>query len=309
MKRFLAFPVLAALAATASAQDQLCLEGCTPGYWKNHVERWDGLDGDDFTNSVTYDMSFNGVMGVGENESGLPDEATLLDAISMGGGGLRALNRHAGAAVASSDTGILYQYSTQDVIDLYRDAVGADAGPNDINSAHHALEAANEAGCPLSNDYVASDCFATEEDDDCPCSNPDPAGGCANSTGMGGRIEPSGSGSVTADDLVFSASQLPADRLVIWLMAPENNRVPFRDGLLCVSPGDQKIIRFPNQMATADGTSTLGPGIVSTACNDLVDIACIEAGSVWYFQLWFRDEMGPCGSGAGTTNAVSVSFY
>ncbi|MDA8959725.1 hypothetical protein N9F46_00765, partial [bacterium] len=79
-------------------------EGCTPGYWKNHLERWDGVGSNDFTQSVVASLSFNGVFGVTSTESGLAETATLFDATSLMGGGLEALNRHAAAAAASADS-------------------------------------------------------------------------------------------------------------------------------------------------------------------------------------------------------------
>jgi len=123
-------------------------EGCTPGYWKNHTNRWDGVGLDDFTTNIhTFDL-FNTVFGVTPIQSQMGNSQTLLDAVNLKGGKIFALNRHAAAALASADS-VSYAYTVQQVIDLYRDAVGADVGPETIQSAKAKLEAANEAGCPL----------------------------------------------------------------------------------------------------------------------------------------------------------------
>ena len=114
-------------------------EGCTPGYWKNHVERWDGLGSDDFTESVVADLPFNGVFGVTSANSGLAETATLLDALELGGGGLEALNRHAAAAAASADA-VAYSITLGQVIDTYRSAVLGSAG---IESTKTMLEGYN----------------------------------------------------------------------------------------------------------------------------------------------------------------------
>jgi hypothetical protein len=124
-------------------------EGCTPGFWKNHQEVWDGVGGDDVTTTIQTTDGFNATFGVTPAQSGQPNSLTLLGAAQQGGGGLNALARHAAAALASADSGIDYQYSVAGVIALYRDAVGADAGPETVSSAHGKLEAANEEGCPF----------------------------------------------------------------------------------------------------------------------------------------------------------------
>jgi hypothetical protein len=122
-------------------------EGCTPGYWKNHLDQWDGI-APDATTTVQYTDLFNATFGVTPAQSGLPDTATLQDAVNLEGGGLMALNRHAAAALPSSEA-VEYSYSLAGVIALYRDAVGADPGPESIYSALSKLSAANEKYCPL----------------------------------------------------------------------------------------------------------------------------------------------------------------
>ncbi len=88
-------------------------------------------------------------MGVTSGQSGLADTATLDDAVNLGGGGKKALARHASAALASADSGINFGFSIQDVIDIYRDGIGADAGPLSANAAKNILATANMRSCPL----------------------------------------------------------------------------------------------------------------------------------------------------------------
>ncbi len=123
-------------------------EGCTPGFWRNHTELWDGIGSDDVTTTIQTTDGFNATFGVTPAQSGLADTVTLIDAVNLGGGGLMALNRHAAAALPSAES-VNYSYSLAGVIALYRDAVGADAGPESIYSALAKLSAANEKGCPL----------------------------------------------------------------------------------------------------------------------------------------------------------------
>lgn len=309
--RLLAAGAAAAL-LTTFAQAQDCAEGCTPGYWKTHPEDWDGEGDDDFTTTVQHPQSFNAVLGVTEAESGLADAVTLLDAANTGGGGLNALARHTAAALASSDAPILYPFSTAGVIDLYRDAVGAVEGPETVESAHLILEAANEAGCPLSNSYTGDllsceFCIGTESD--CPCGADLVNGGCLNSTGQGGVISASGTSSHAADDLVLTASQLPAQTPVIWIAAVASQRTVLNDGLLCLAPGGLKIIRTKTAQTSAQGVTTLGPGIVQGSIDNPVEVAEIFPGTTWNFQAFYRDTSSTCGGMANLTNAIRVTFY
>ena len=101
-------------------------DGCTPGYWKNHLCSWpDGYNPTD---------DFDSTFGVHLFD---PD-ITLCEALRMGGGGDNRLARHGTAAIlnaAHQDAG--YPLSVQQVIALVQ-AGNADA-----------LENNNELGCPL----------------------------------------------------------------------------------------------------------------------------------------------------------------
>ena len=57
--------------------------------------------------------------------------------------------------------------------------------------------------------------------------------GCANSTGGGGRLLPSGTGSVLIDDLRFAAVGLPAGTSAILFAGSGTLSLPFGDGLRC----------------------------------------------------------------------------
>lgn len=283
-------------------------EGCTPGYWKTHLERWDGVGSDDFTESVVASLSFNGVFGVTAAESGLAESATLFDATSLMGGGLAALNRHAAAGAASADS-VAYSITLGQVIEAYRSAVLGSAG---VEATKTMLEAYNELGCPLHNSPPPPPitfCFADQGD--CPCGNEALLGGCGNSSGLGALIGTAGSSSVAADDLNLIATQLPANATVLFLAADTLSRSPFMDGLLCIGGPGSKIYRLPPATTSgADGTATLGSGLVALSNTNAVPIkGGIIPGDTWYFQTFFRDMgMGGCGTGANTSNVVGVTF-
>jgi hypothetical protein len=113
------------------------LEGCTPGYWKQsqHFDSWTGFAPGD---------SFEAVFG-----RDVPGNPTLLDALKLGGGGLKALMRHAVAALlnASSpdvDPDPAFD-TTAEVIAAFQAAF--DSG--DYETTKDLLDASNNAGCPL----------------------------------------------------------------------------------------------------------------------------------------------------------------
>lgn len=114
-------------------------EGCTPGFWKNHPELWVG---------VSPDAGFNATFGVTSLLSGLSDDVTMMQALSVSGSLLNALNRHAAAAYVNAlyeDQTLYYPYTPDQVISIYQAAVTS----GDYSTAKDNLQAANEQKCPL----------------------------------------------------------------------------------------------------------------------------------------------------------------
>jgi hypothetical protein len=131
-----------------------------------------------------------------------------------------------------------------------------------------------------------------------PCSNTDPNAGCANSTGQGALMGASGSTSVAADDLILTVSQLPPNQFAFMFKA--NNAIGpfvFGDGFRCAGGA---LVRFGVQNSGATGTISKGPGLAATYG--------IAPYSTYRFHCWYRDPLGPCGSGFNTPNAISVTF-
>jgi hypothetical protein len=102
--------------------------GCSPGYWRNHLERWAETGyaaGDDFDASFGVDL--------------FSPDVTLGQAIELGGGDANELARHGTAALLSaSHPGVNYPYA--------EDAVKALVKQGDPDGR---LAAANNLGCPL----------------------------------------------------------------------------------------------------------------------------------------------------------------
>lgn len=102
-------------------------EGCTPGYWKTHLDSWAAT-------GYSPSDDFDTVFGVDYFD---PD-ITLEEAINLGGGGVERLARHGVAALLSAaHPDVNYPYTVAQVIAYVQ---AGDADP---------LVAANELGCPI----------------------------------------------------------------------------------------------------------------------------------------------------------------
>jgi choice-of-anchor A domain-containing protein len=108
-------------------------------------------------------------------------------------------------------------------------------------------------------------------------------GSNANSTGVLATMDPAGSNSHSANDLVLRAVDLPPERWGMFFFASGQTAVPFGNGVRCVD-GDT-LYRLGAQIAN-------GAGLLSQAV-DLADptaaSAVIEPAQTWHFQAWFRD--------------------
>ena len=98
-----------------------------------------------------------------------------------------------------------------------------------------------------------------------------------NSTGEPAVLTASGSNSVGAADLTLFASPIPDD-FYIFFIGSEETQVPFGNGLLCVTNG---FLRYPPAVAVHN------VGMLDVFPGDGLD-----AGSLVYFQCWFRDQAG-----------------
>ena len=139
-----------------------------------------------------------------------------------------------------------------------------------------------------------------------PCGNTDAHGGCRNSTGDGAHLSGSGSSSVSADTLVLSAEGLPQNRSgIIFRGTTQLTGTPFNDGQRCVGGSIRRgIVRNSGQA----GVISEGPGYIAATNANSPPALRILSGQTWNFQCWYRDNAGPCGTGANLSNGVSVLF-
>jgi choice-of-anchor A domain-containing protein len=105
----------------------------------------------------------------------------------------------------------------------------------------------------------------------------------ANSTGVAATMDPAGSNSVSNDDLVLRALDLPPGSMGMFFFADEQTAVPFGNGVRCVD-GDS--------LHRLGALTANGAGLLAQAL-DLSDpdaaSAVIGPAQTWHFQAWYRD--------------------
>ncbi|MCY3000947.1 MAG: DUF4394 domain-containing protein [Planctomycetota bacterium] len=137
----------------------------------------------------------------------------------------------------------------------------------------------------------------------CPCNNVSaPGEGCANSTGVGARIQSLGGVSCSLDNTLIRVSQMPPNKAGIVYMGTlqKNNGAGgvLGDGLRCLA-GQNK--RFSVRVADANGIFDRQQMVAASG-------GLITPGSTWHFQCWYRDSNLPCGSQQNFTNGLSLTF-
>lgn len=112
-------------------------QGCTPGYWKQsqHFGSW--------TAPYTPTTAFSSVFA-----NAFPG-MNLLQVLSQGGGGMKALGRHAVAALLNTaSASVSYDLTTAQVIASFNTAYASgDAGT--IEAQKNTFDMLNNLGCPL----------------------------------------------------------------------------------------------------------------------------------------------------------------
>jgi uncharacterized repeat protein (TIGR01451 family) len=134
--------------ATCTTQIQWGDEACTSTFWSSHPDLWDGKGAGDVTTTIQGGSLFNTTFGVTSAQSGVDDGLTLLQATSLSGGDKSTLARYAAVSLANADAGIAYRYRVAEVVKLYRDAIGADSGPETIASVLAKPSAQEMFTCP-----------------------------------------------------------------------------------------------------------------------------------------------------------------
>ena len=124
--------------------------------------------------------------------------------------------------------------------------------------------------------------------------------GAPNSVGSGAEMRALGSDVVSDNDFRLRTELLPPSVFGLHYYGPNQIQFPFGDGFRCVGGATQRI--QPNTQANPAGVMN------RTVDLTLPPLASIAPGTTWNFQLWYRDAMGPGGSGFNLSNGVEVSF-
>lgn len=127
--------------------------------------------------------------------------------------------------------------------------------------------------------------------------------GAPNSAGEGATLEAFGSVSVAANDLVLHAADLPPSTFGLFAYSRGAFEMPFGDGLLCVAPP-----LFRLDLVQANGAGDLDFPFDLTALPASAGAGQVLAGDRIYFQLWYRDVLGPLGSGYNVSGGLAVRF-
>jgi hypothetical protein len=128
-------PTVSHFAYCYIAGESLEGEGCTPGYWRNHMDRWVGY---------TTDQDYRTVFGLTD----VGFDGTLGEAIVAIGGGDSALARAAVAALLSAaHPDVDYEHDANWVIELVQEAY--DEEGRSVEEVKDLLDELNNRGCPL----------------------------------------------------------------------------------------------------------------------------------------------------------------
>lgn len=120
-----------------------------------------------------------------------------------------------------------------------------------------------------------------------------------NSSGLAGRLDVTGTPSVTMNNCGIQVSQCPHDTFGVCFFGPDQGQLPFGNGVRCVTG---TIHRLPSLHFSANGSASLALDLSSPPLSSY-----LRPGTTWGFQCGFRD---PAAGGArfNATDAVRFRF-
>jgi len=157
-------------------------------------------------------------------------------------------------------------------------------------------------------DGIASDLNGNQVPDGCECG--DQVRYCSSTVHSGGtnaQIAGSGPTSVSLNNFTLRVADASPNKPGLFFYGGGQIAVPFGDGLRCVSAGGMGVHRLAPVVVT-DAQGEVNRTLDFTAPPANGGIGQISPLSTWNFQFYFRDPMGPGGSGFNLTDAVSVTF-
>lgn len=121
-----------------------------------------------------------------------------------------------------------------------------------------------------------------------------------NSTGVSARIGHQGTASVTNNDLVLVASDLPPNQFGLFFFGPWPTQLSASAGNLCVTGG---LHRLPPALAT--GLGAVARPVDLQAPHPTAGTP--QVGTTWYYQLWYRDPTAVQGT-SNFSDGLRVTF-
>jgi len=112
-------------------------------------------------------------------------------------------------------------------------------------------------------------------------------------------ISATGSASVSTNDLVLHANNVPTNKSGLFFLSRSKQTLPFGISSLCVGGGGQPILRLPAVNSGATTRLTFAVNLNSLPAGEVLAV-----GDVAYFQAWFRTGA----SGTETSNGLQVDF-
>lgn len=125
-----------------------------------------------------------------------------------------------------------------------------------------------------------------------------------NSVGAGTVMGVTGSQSVAANDFHLESTGGLPNGAGLYFYGGGQAQIPFGDGLRCV--GGMTFRLNPPIQTDAAGFSTRRVNFNTAPAAS--GAGAITAGSTWNFQLWYRDPMGPGGTGFNMSDGLAVTF-
>jgi hypothetical protein len=120
-----------------------------------------------------------------------------------------------------------------------------------------------------------------------------------NSSGLAGRLDITGTTSVTMNDCGIQVSQCPHDTFGLCFFGQGRGQVTFGNGTRCVTGPTH---RLPPMHFSANGSASLALDLSSPGLAPY-----LQPGTTWGFQCGFRDQAAG-GAKFNATDAVSIRF-
>jgi len=121
-------------------------EGCTPGYWRSHLESWPSEISPEYKFSEVFGLLESETITINQHPNRIVDP-TLEEAVNAKGGGLSALVRHSVAALLNSQSAINYPLTSEQVVLSFYEAYSS----QNYEELKDTFTELNENGCPFAN--------------------------------------------------------------------------------------------------------------------------------------------------------------